>query len=99
MPKVLMSITLETENRDDHWACFVPELGFTVYGETRIAAEHEVNHALEALLGSFYGDLDAIARYLERYDVAHSIQDDPELDQGNPSIATRQVQIEVPIAV
>ena len=93
-----MNITLEAEHRNDHWACRVPELGFTVYGETRAAAEHEVNHALAALLGSFHGDLDGITRYLTRYEVEHSIHDDSVTEVGESAIATRQVQIEVPIA-
>ena len=98
MPKVSMNVTLQSECRGDHWACFVPELGFTVYGETRAEAEHEVNHALEALLGSFRGDLDGITRYLTRYEVEHSVQDDSGSEATESAIATRRVQIEVPVA-
>ena len=93
-----MNITLEAEHRGDHWACFVPELGFTVYGETRADAEYEVNHALEALLGSFHGDLDGIARYLTRYNVSYSVHHDTEIEPAKPGSVTRRVQIEVPIA-
>ena len=98
MPKVSMNITLQSECRGDHWACRVPELGFTVYGETRADAEHEVNHALTALLGSFHGDLDRITRYLTRYDVAHSIHNDTGSETTGSATVTSQVQIEVPIA-
>ena len=98
MPKVSMNVTFQSECRGDHWACRVPELGFTVYGKTRADAEHEVNHALAALLGSFHGDLDGITRYLTRYDVAHSIQDDTGSEASESGTITRQVQIEVPIA-
>lgn len=98
MPRVSMDITLEAEYRGAHWACFVPELGFTVYGETRADAEHEVNHALEALLGSFHGDLDGIAGYLTRYDVLYSIHHGAESEPAQAGGATRRVQIEVPVA-
>ena len=98
MPKVLMNITLEAEDRGDHWACFVPELGFTVYGRTHDDAEHEVNQALAALLGSFHGDLNGIARYLTRYNVLYSIHHEVEPEPASSGIVTRQVQIEVPIA-
>ena len=98
MPTVSMNITLQSESRNDHWACRVPELGFTVYGKTRADAEHEVNHALEALLGSFHGDLDGITRYLTRYEVAHNIDADPDSEIGDSGGPTRRVRVEVPIA-
>ena len=98
MSKVSMNITMDSECRGDHWACRVPELGLTVYGKTRAHAEHEVNHALAALLGSFHGDLNGITRYLTRYEVAHSIDSDAALDTSGQSNATRQVRVEVPIA-
>lgn len=98
MPIVSMNVTLQSECRGDHWACRVPELGFTVYGETRADAEHEVNHALGALLGSFHGDLDGITRYLTRYDVVHGIHDDTWSETTESATTTSQVQFEVPIA-
>ena len=98
MPKVSMNVTLQSECRGDHWACRVPELGFTVYGKTRAEAEHEVNHALKALLHSFHSDLDRIARYLTRYDVAHSIHEDAGPEITESATATRRFQIEVPVA-
>ncbi len=80
MAKISMHITVETEERTDRWACSVPEFGFTVYGETRAEAREEVNNALNALMASFYGDLDGIAGFLEHRGVKHVIQRDSEPD-------------------
>ena len=98
MPEVSMNITLQSEYRGDHWACRSPQLGFTVYGKTRADAEHEVNHAVGALLHSFHGDLDGIIRYLTRYEVDHSIDADPGSKVTDSDGQTRLVRIEVPIA-
>ena len=76
MAKVSMHITVEAEPRKDHWACFVPEFGFTVYGETRESARQEVDVALQVLLDSFRQDMDAIRRFLDSRDVRYSIEDD-----------------------
>ena len=76
MAKVSMHITVEAEPRKDHWACFVPEFGFTVYGETRESARREVDVALQVLLDSFRNDMAAIRRFLDGRDVKYSIQDD-----------------------
>ncbi len=96
MPRISMNITMQTESRGDHWACHVPELGFTVYGKKRADAEHEVNHALAALLGSFHGDLNSINRYLTRYQVVYSVDSDAASDIAEPAKGTRQVHVEVP---
>lgn len=76
MAKVYLRLAVETEERHDRWVCHSPQLGFTVYGATRSAAENEVNHALTALIGSFRQDTDAIKRYLERRQVEYRIQYD-----------------------
>ena len=89
---------MQSENRGDHWACFVPELGFTVYGATRPDAEHEVSHALVALVGSFHGDLDGITSYLARYGVVYGIDSDASSNADHLTNVTRQVRIEAPIA-
>ena len=93
MPTVSMNVTLEAASRGDHWACFVPELGFTVYGETRADAEHEVNHALEALLGSFHGDLDAIERFLQKREVQY-YDIHPDLPDGRKELPPAQQKVQ-----
>ena len=60
MDRVDMHITVQTEQREDHWACYVPEFGFTVYGESRADANRQVDSALATLLGSFEKDFEAI---------------------------------------
>ena len=76
MTKVYLRLAVETEERPERWVCRSPQLGFTVYGATRAAAEQEVHHALNALIGSFRADLAAIAQYLEHRNVEHHIQYD-----------------------
>ena len=76
MAKVYLRLAVTTEERHDRWVCRSPQLGFTVYGATRSAAENEVNHALNALIGSFRQDTDAIKQYLESRQVDYRIQDD-----------------------
>ncbi len=85
MAKVSMHITVETEYRGDCWTCYVPEFGFTVYGESPEAARLEVDNALAALVGSFFQDLEAIERFLEGRNVKYSIQTDSETDRRNPT--------------
>ena len=80
MAKISMHITVEAEPRRDHWACFVPEFGFTVYGETQDGARREVNVALQVLMDSFHEDLEAIERFLEKRNVSYSIQHNIEPD-------------------
>ena len=71
MVKAYVQITIETEERADRWACRSPELGFVVYGKTREAARGEVNKALNALLSSFHGDIEAIERFLKKREVPY----------------------------
>ena len=75
MAKIYLRLAVETEERSDRWVCHSPQLAFTVYGKTRSAAENEVNHALNALIGSFRQDTDAIKQYLESRQVEYRIQD------------------------
>lgn len=76
MAKVYLRLAVETEERQERWVCRSPQLAFTVYGATRVAAEQEVHHALNALIGSFDKDLDAIGQYLESRKVEYRIQND-----------------------
>lgn len=76
MARVSMHITVEAEHRRDHWACYVPEFGFTVYGETREAARVEVDVALQVLVDSFRNDTDAVRQFLDNRNVRYSIQED-----------------------
>lgn len=76
MVKVYLRLAIEIEERKDRWVCRSPQLAFTVYGKTRAAAEQEVPHALNAMIGSFREDLAAIAQYLERRNVDYDIQYD-----------------------
>lgn len=76
MAKVYLRLAVETEERQERWVCRSPQLAFTVYGATRAAAEQEVHHALNALIGSFDKDLDAIGQYLESRKVEYRIQND-----------------------
>ena len=82
MIKVYVQITVETEERADRWACRSPEFGFIVYGKTREAARGEVNKALNALLSSFHGDIEAIDRFLKQrqvpyYDIQRGHRNEP----------------------
>lgn len=76
MAKVYLWLAVETEERPERWVCRSPQLAITVYGATRVAAEQEVHHALNALIGSFRGDSAAIAQYLEHRNVDYDIQYD-----------------------
>ena len=96
MDRVDMHITVQTEQREDHWACYVPEFGFTVYGESRADANQQVDSALAALLSSFNQDIEAISKFLESRNVNHSIQNDASSHVQAPVIEARRV--EVPIA-
>lgn len=84
MAKVYLRLAVETAERHDRWVCHSPQLGFTVYGGTRAEAENEVNHALSALIGSFYQDLDAIEQYLEGRQVEYRIQYDDAAPAAMP---------------
>ncbi len=97
MAKISMQITVETEFRGDHWACYVPEFGAIVYGETSETARREVNVALQVLLDSFHRDLEAIERFLVGRNVKYNIQHDTDIEHGNP--ASEMGQEEVLIAV
>ena len=97
MARVDMHITVQTEQREDRWACYVPEFGFTAYGESRKDANQEVDNALAALVGSFNNDQRAIRRFLESRNVNHCIQRDADVHVQAPVIESRRV--EVPITV
>ena len=99
MARVNMHITTETRNRGDCWTCHVPEFGFTVYGESRDAARHEVNNALDALLGSFYGDLEAIEQFLNQRNVRYVIHPDAEPDYQTPIAEMSHAEVRIAAAV
>ena len=99
MAKVSMHITTETQDRGDCWTCHVPEFGFTVYGASRDAARGEVNNALDALMGSFYGDLDAIERYLHQRKVGYIIHPDAEPDYQTPVAEMSYAEVRIAAAV
>ena len=93
MAKISMHITVEAEPRYDHWACFVPEFGFTVYGETQDDARQAVNVALQVLMDSFHEDLQAIARFLEKRNVRYSIQHNIELDHQTVMVEKSHAEV------
>lgn len=97
MARVDMHITVQTEQREDRWACYVPEFGFTVYGESREVAKREVDNALATLVGSFDNDLQAISRFLEGRNVNHSIQRDVDVHSQAPVIESRRVEVRIGI--
>ena len=96
--KVSMHITVAAEPRKDHWACFVPEFGFTVYGETRESARQEVDVALQVLLDSFRNDMDAIRRFLDSREVRYSIEGEGARETATQSVVVEMSHAEVFIA-
>lgn len=93
MAKISMHITVEAEPRQDHWACFVPEFGFTVYGETQDDARQEVNVALQVLMDSFHEDLEAVERFLEKRNVSYSIQHNVEPDHQTVMVEKSHAEV------
>ncbi len=93
MAKVSMHITVETGDRGDCWTCYVPEFGFTVYGESPDAARSEVDNALTALIGSFFQDREAIQRFLESRNVKYSVQSDSDADRRNPTTEMSHAEV------
>lgn len=97
-PTLRMDVSVLTEKREDRWAFYVHEFGFTVYGKTEQEGEVAVNDAVCALLNSFRGDDSKLRKFLHAHQVKHRFG--VSEDAGNPAFTRmEQREIEVPLAV
>lgn len=97
-PTLRMDVSVLTEKREDRWAFYVQEFGFTVYGKTEQEGEAAVNDAVGALLKSFRGDDLRLRKFLDARQVKHSFG--TAEDAGNPPLTRMERrEIEVPLAV
>ncbi len=93
-----MDVSVLTEEREDRWAFYVHEFGFTVYSETEQGGEAAVNDAISALLSSFRGDDSRLRKFLDAHQVKHSFG--AVEDAGDPPLTSMVLrEIEVPLAV
>ena len=56
-------LTIEMEEREDRWAAWSPEFGYTAYGHTEIEAYQQFFNGFHALIDSF-DDVDKLREYI-----------------------------------
>ena len=74
-PIVTVSVDLIIEERGDHWAGVLEQLGITVYGDSEKAAMDRVGQMLDFVAGAFqkHHTLEDFRAYLDAHGVQHSV--------------------------
>ncbi len=92
-----MDVSVLTEKREDRWAFYVQEFGFTVYSETEKGGEEAVDDAISALLNSFRGDDEKLRKFLDAHQVKYLFSTVEAA--SNEGIRLTRREINVPLAV
>ena len=73
---ITISIDVSAEDRGDHWAACVEQLGITVYGDSMQAAVNRVDQMLNFIADTYqkHYTVDAFREYLDSHGVQHTIQ-------------------------
>ena len=73
---VRLSYDVSLEDRGDHWAALIEQIGTTVYAQNEQAALRRADEMIEFMVSSFskHATLDDFRKYLDNHGVKHSIE-------------------------
>ena len=73
---IRLSFDILLEDRGDHWAALIEQIGTRVYAEDEQAALRRAGEMIEFMVSSFseHATLDDFRKYLDNHGVQHSIE-------------------------
>ena len=83
MTAIQIAYKIITEDRDDHWAAQIGELGTTVYGATEEEAIMQVHGMMDFVVSTFKDrySLDDFLAFLAKHGVEHLVLEDEQSDE------------------
>jgi hypothetical protein len=73
---IRLSFDILLEDRGDHWAALIEQIGTRVYGDDEQAASRRAGEMIQFMVSSFseHATLDNFRKYLDNHGVQHSIE-------------------------
>ena len=73
---IRLSLDVSLEDRGDHWAALIEQIGTRVYAEDEQAAWKRANELVNFMVSSFqkHATLDDFRKYLDRHSIQHSVE-------------------------
>lgn len=69
-----MDVSVVKEEREDRWAFYIQELGFTLYGKTEDECLEVVRKAINTLVSSLRHDRERLLGYLDAHGVMYRVE-------------------------
>ena len=95
---IRLSLDVSLEDRGDHWAALIEQIGTRVYAEDEQSVWKRANEMVEFMVSSFHkhATLDDFRKYLDRHGIQHSVEiTGAENVRPRPS---RRYRLEQPLA-
>ena len=82
---IRLSYDVSLEDRGNHWAAFIEQIGTTVYAQDKQAALKRADEMVEFIVASFneHGTLDDFRRYLDNHGIQHTITEAAGVENPN----------------
>ena len=74
--KIRMTFDVSLEDRGDHWAALIEQIGTRVYAKDEQAALKRAGELMDFAAKSIleHATLDELRKYLDRHDIQHSVE-------------------------